>query len=108
MLFRSIPVINPNILDIEGFKVDKNTKQQIIAYGYSETPPLQAFEQKPQKRGWDIYLENDFRDIYKKVFLNEIEPEVAIIEIKTIIIEWLDSEEIIVEGINDEQLETDN
>ncbi len=103
-----IPVTNAKILDSENFKADKNTKQQIIAYSHSETPPLQAFEQKPQKRGWDIYLENDFRDVYKKVFLNEVEPELALIEIKKIIIEWLDNENIIVEGLNDEQLETDN
>lgn len=103
-----IPIIEDEILEGKEYTVDKNTLQQIKAYQYSEPAPLQAFEQKPEKRAWDIYLELDFTKIYKQVFLNEISPEKGAKQIKELIIEWLDNEKIIIEGVNDADMEADN
>ena len=103
-----IPIIEDEILEGKEYTVDKNTLQQIKAYQYSEPAPLQAFEQKPEKRAWDIYLELDFTKIYKQVFLNEISPAQGAKQIKELIIEWLDNEKIIIEGVNDADMEADN
>ena len=97
-----IPTINKDLLKVEGFKISDNTKQQIKAYQYSEPAPLQAFEQKPEVRAWDIYLENNFNEIIKDVFLNKKEPVVAYSEIKKIIKDWLDLQGIVVEGVNND------
>lgn len=97
-----IPIVNNDLLNVEGFKIDHNTKQQLKAYQYSEPSPLQAFLQKPQKRGWDILLEVDFRDVIKGVFLGDIKPEAGQIEIIDLISDWLNEEGIVVKGINDE------
>lgn len=105
-----IPLINSDLLKVEGFKIDENTKQQVSAYQYSEASPLQAFEQNPEIRGWDIFLEIDFRQQFRSVFLKEKSPELAESEIKAMISEWLSEKNIIIEGLNDikEPLEKDN
>lgn len=96
-----IPLINFDLLKVEGFKIEDNTKQQIKAYQYSEPSPLQAFEQNPEIRGWDLILENDIRKPIREVFLGIQNPTTAQSEIKNIFIEWLNEKGLTVEGIND-------
>ena len=98
-----VPLINKDLLNVEGFKLDANTKQKIKAYRFSETSPLQAFSQNQKVRGWDIFLENDFRQAISDVFLGRKNPETVQKEIKVIISEWLSANEIIIEGLNDER-----
>ncbi|NLC54565.1 MAG: carbohydrate ABC transporter substrate-binding protein [Erysipelothrix sp.] len=98
-----VPLINKDLLNVEGFKLDANTKQKIKAYQFSETSPLQAFSQNQKVRGWDIFLENDFRQAISDVFLGRKNPETVQKEIKVIISEWLSANEIIIEGLNDER-----
>lgn len=103
-----IPIINEELIKINDFNIDDNTQQQIKAYQYSRPSSLQAFKQKPEKRGWDIYLENDFREIFKNVFIQEISPKEAQQQFVEKIKQWLDSENIEVEGVNNDNVEEDN
>ena len=97
-----IPLVNQDLLKVEGFKIDDNMMQQIIAYQYSEVTPLQAFAQNQKLRGWDLFLENDFRQQISDAFLNKKSTKIIQDEIKKTIGDWLTKNDIIIEGLNDQ------
>ena len=89
-----IPLANPDLLEELEIEVDKNLKQQMIAYSYSHTPELHAFEKKPSKKAYDLFYEIDFRDVWSDVFFSRINPEEGQKIMLERIDEWLQKEDL--------------
>lgn len=102
-----IPLVDPLLLDEIELSEDSNLKEQVRAYTYSHPIELQAFNKNPMIQAYEIYYEVDFRDIYHKLFLNEMSIEDGQSEIKLRVAKWLSEKDLEVKGINDE-LEEDN
>jgi ABC-type glycerol-3-phosphate transport system substrate-binding protein len=56
------------------FEMSENRQQMSLAYTYSEIEPMVALPENTAKLGFDFYLEADFMDILKSVFMQERSP----------------------------------
>ena len=88
------PVVSIDYIFELNLETDKNLLQQIQAYSYSKLSDLHAFESNPKLKGFDIFYEVDFRDIFKDVFLNKLDIELAQKEFINKVIDWYSDNEI--------------
>ena len=102
-----IPIIDPAyIKDLEKI-ISSNIEEMIVAYTHSEYISLQAFEKDPSIIAFKIFYEVDFRDVWKELFLGEIEVDEAYSRMLDKINEWISNNNLELEGIEYE-LEEDN
>ncbi len=103
-----IPIIDPQLLAQLETEIDSTIYEQIIAYTYSNPIQLHAFESNPSIRAYNVYLQVDFRDIWKDLFLNKIDATEAQLMMIERIEVWLEEYNLEVEGIENAKLEANN